>query len=80
MPDCRPGHGTPVDIEKMRSLSVLGRRTRPQVREGRQHPETGVAFKATTDELGNTTTEHATKDERVDVLVRPPTARQVGND
>ena len=79
MPDCRPGHGTPINIEKMRSL-LVGRRTgRPTVREGRQHPETGRPFKAVTDEHNNTVTEHATKDDRVDVLIRPETTRQVGN-
>lgn len=80
MPDARPEHGTPIDAAKMRSIGYLGRgRTRPHVREGREHPETGVPFKAVTDELNNTVTEHATKDDRVDVLVRPETTRQVGN-
>lgn len=63
--------GTPIDLDKMRSLAVIGRRTRPVVREGRR--EDGVRFKATTDELNNTVTEHATRDDRVDVLVRPQT-------
>jgi hypothetical protein len=66
--------------ERMRSIGYLSRgRTRPRVVEGREHPETGVPFKATTDELNNTVTEHATKDDRQDVLVRPQTVRQVGN-
>lgn len=59
--------------ERMRSIGVISRRTRPVVREGREHPETGVRWKSTTDEAGNTTTEHATKDDRVDALVRPKT-------
>lgn len=71
--------GTPIDLAKMRSIGVLGGRSKPHVREGRQHPETGVAYKAVTDEFNNTVTEHATKDDRVDVLVRPETTRQVGN-
>lgn len=65
------GEGTPIDIDKMRSIGVLGRRTRDVVREGRRAD--GVRVKATTDELGNTVTEHAVKGDRVDVLVRPQT-------
>jgi hypothetical protein len=74
MPDCRPGHGTPIDLDKMRSLSVLGQRSRPQVREGRQHPATGRPWKATTTEAG-TVTEHATRDDRVDAVARVQTVR-----
>ena len=55
--------------DKVRSLSVIGKRTRSTVVEGRR--EDGVRVKATTDELGHTVTEHATKDDRVDVTVRP---------
>lgn len=67
--------------ERMRSIGVLrgGRSRSTTVVEGKAHPETGAAFKATTDEHNNTTTEHATRDDRVDVLLRPETARQVGN-
>jgi hypothetical protein len=64
--------GTPIDLDKLRSLAVIGRRTRDTVREGRAHPETGVAFKATTDELGNTVTEHG---DRQDVNIRAPLVR-----
>jgi hypothetical protein len=68
--------GTPIDLEKMRSLSV-GSRTRNQVREGRRAD--GVRVKATTDEHGNTVTEHASKDDRVDVTLRPKTvAMKIG--
>jgi hypothetical protein len=35
----------------------------------------GVRVKATTDDLGNTVTEHNTPDDRVDVLVRPAHVR-----
>ena len=64
--------GTPIDLEKMRSLSV-GRRTRNVVREGRRAD--GVRVKATTDEHNNTVIEHASKDDRVDVTLRPKTVR-----
>lgn len=62
---------TPIDREKLLSLGYLSRgRTRAQVKEGRR-PD-GVRVKATTDELGNTVTEHAAKDDRVDVQIRAP--------
>lgn len=64
--------GTPIDLEKMRSIGI-GSRTRDTVREGRRAD--GVRVKATTDELGNTVTEHAVKGDRVDVLVRPQTVQ-----
>ena len=66
--------GTPIDLEKMRSIGYLGKgRTRNKVVEGRR--EDGVRTKATTDELGNTVTEHASKDDRVDVMIRPKTIK-----
>lgn len=65
---------TPIDREKLLSLGYLSRgRTRAQVKEGRR-PD-GVRVKATTDEAGNTTTEHATRDDRVDVALHPETIR-----
>lgn len=69
--------GTPIDREKIRSVGVISRRSGPRIREGREHPETHVPFKATTDELGNTTTEHATADDRVDVQIRPQIVRSI---
>lgn len=69
MPD-----GTPIDLEKMRSLAVISKRSRPTVAEGRSHPETGRPWKAVTDEAG-TVTEHNTKDDRVDALVTPQTVK-----
>lgn len=60
--------GTPIDLDKMRSLGVLGKRSGSVVREGRRAD--GVRVKATTDELGNTVTEHA-KGDRRDVTIRP---------
>lgn len=67
---------TPIDRDKLLSIGYLSRgRTRPQVREGRRSD--GIRVKATTDEAGNTVTEHASKDDRVDVMVRPETVRVV---
>lgn len=65
--------GTPIDIEKMRSIGVISKRTKDRVEEGKTHPDSGAAYKATTDELGNTVTEHSTSDDRVDVTIRPET-------
>ncbi len=58
--------------EKVRSLSIIGGgRTRDtRVREGRVHPETGVPYKITETDAGRTI-EHATRDDRVDVVVTP---------
>ena len=58
--------------EKVRSLGYLSRgRTRSAtVQEGRRHPETGVPFKTTITEAGRTT-EHATRDDRVDAVATP---------
>lgn len=64
--------GTPIDLAKMRSLGVLGKRSGVVVHEGRR-PD-GVRIKATTDELGNTVTEHA-KGDRQDVTIRPQPIR-----
>jgi hypothetical protein len=73
--DARPDHGTPVDLVKLRSLSV-GSRTRDRVTEGRAHPETGRPWKKVENEIGSTT-EHATKDDRVDAVARVETIRAV---
>lgn len=63
---------TPIDIEKMRSIGVLGHgRTRNKVVEYKRSD--GVRVKETTDENNATVTEHATKDDRVDVMIRPQT-------
>lgn len=58
--------------EKALTLGVISKRTRPVVREGRQHPETGRPWKSVSDEAG-TVTEHNTKNDRVDALVTPQT-------
>jgi hypothetical protein len=64
-------------LERLRSVGVLkGGRTQARVVEGRR--DDGVAFKATTDELGNTVTEHNTKEDRVDVTVRPQITEMKG--
>lgn len=69
--DARPGHGTPIDLAKLRTITV-GSRTRSVVTEGRAHPETGRPWKRTTTEAGSIT-EHATRDDRVDAVARPET-------
>ncbi len=57
--------------DKLLSVGVLKRgRTRPQVREYRDEID-GHRVKATTDVHGNIVTEHNTKDDRVDVEIRP---------
>lgn len=46
--------------EKLRSVGFLSSgRTRSRSESGRSHPDSGLAFKATTDEAGNTVTEHS---------------------
>lgn len=61
------GGNTPIDIDRLRSIG-FGSRTRNTIREGRR-PD-GVRWKATTDELRTTVTEHA-KGDRQDVHLRP---------
>jgi hypothetical protein len=65
-------------LERMRSVGYLSRgRTRDRVREGRSHPDSGKPYKATTDELGGTVTEHGTPgtgvSSRQDAHIRPAT-------
>lgn len=67
-------------LEKMRSIGYLSRgRTQSRQRSGRSHPDSGKPFKATTDELGNTVTEHgepgSAVSARQDVEIHPETAR-----
>jgi hypothetical protein len=62
--------GTPIDLEKMRSLAVIGSRSRSLIADGRRAD--GVRTKTTTDELGNKVIEHA-KGDRQDVLIKAPT-------
>lgn len=66
-------NGTPIDREKLLSIGYLSKgRTRPKVREYRDKND-GHRIKATTDEAGNTVTQHNTPDDRQDVLIRPKT-------
>jgi hypothetical protein len=60
--------------DRLLSIGVISKRSRPVVREGREHPETGKAWKSTSDEAG-TVTEHNTKDDRVDAVVTPETVK-----
>ncbi len=62
--------------DRLLGIGVISRRSGDQVREGREHPETGGRWKATTDEAGTTHIEHA-KGDRVDAVVRPSTVRAV---
>ncbi len=55
--------------DKLLSIGVVSRLSRPVVSEGRQHPETGKAWKRTEDD-GSIVTEHATKDDRVDATAK----------
>ena len=61
--------GTPIDLDKLRSIGVISRRTRNHVREGRD-ASSGERFKAVTDELGNTVTQRG--ENRQDVTIRAP--------
>lgn len=67
--------GTPIDIEKMRSIGVISKRTKPDITEGKKHSDSGLPYKSTTDESGTTITEHGARksgvSERQDVHVRP---------
>lgn len=72
--------GTPIDLEKLRSLGVISRRTRNQIQDGRRSVrdpgvDAGKRCKATTDELGNTVIESAN---RQDVRIKAPRVRVTG--
>lgn len=69
--------GTPIDIEKFRSIGVISKRSRPVVREGRRAD--GVRVKVTETEIGKQI-EHATKDDRVDAVVTPQTVTLIRAD
>jgi hypothetical protein len=62
--------------DKLLSIGYLkGGRTGPKVVEGDRHPESGLRYKSTTDELNNTVTEHTAPNSgvsvRQDVHLRP---------
>lgn len=60
--------------DKLLSVGVISRRSRPTVTEGRHHPETGRAWKRTEDD-GSIITEHDTRDDRVDATAKVDTIR-----
>ncbi len=62
--------GTPIDIDKIRSIGVISKRSRPTVTDGRRPDGTRVQI---TDTEAGRTVEHATKDDRVDAYARPET-------
>lgn len=63
--------------DKLLTIAVIGKRTKPQVIEGRAHPESGLPYKAVTDERNHTVTEHSVPgtgvSARQDVHLRPTT-------
>ena len=64
--------GTPIDRDKLLSIGYMagGRSKSKRVKEYRSK-EDGHRIKETIDEHNNSTIEHATKDDRVDVELRP---------
>jgi hypothetical protein len=60
-------------LAKLRIIAPIRRRTRDIVAEGRD--EAGDRTKATTDQLGNTVTEHNNSKGQVDVNIRAPEIR-----
>lgn len=59
--------GTPIDLDKMRSIGVISGVTKSRViDEGHSHAESGLAFKTTRDELGHDTTVHSESGSGVD--------------
>jgi hypothetical protein len=60
-------------LARMRSVGVISRRSGSVVKEGRRAD--GVRVKRTTDELGNTVTEHNVPGDRQDVLLKPQTVQ-----
>ena len=65
--------GNTFDREKLLSVGVMGKRSGPKVIEGRDAK--GYRAKATKDELGNVTVEHANPQDQVDVHIRAPHIR-----
>ncbi len=63
-------------LDKLKTIGVLrGGRTRDREASGREHPDSGLPYKAVTDEAGNTVTEHSVPGSgvsvRQDVEIRP---------
>lgn len=61
---------TPIDLAKMRSIGVIGKRSRPVITDARR--KDGVRVKITETEAGRVI-EHNTKDDRVDAVATPQT-------
>lgn len=62
--------------DKIRTIGYLSSgRTRRREQSGREHPDSHLPYKAVTDELGNTVTEHSVPGSgvsvRQDVEIRP---------
>jgi hypothetical protein len=69
-----------LDLGKLRSIGFLSKgRTMSRSTSGREHPDSGLPFKAVTDELNNTVTEHGAAgsglSQRQDVEIRPQPVR-----
>ena len=61
--------------DRLLTVGVISKRgDKPGVKEYKD-PVDGHRIKATTDEHSNIVTEHATKDDRVDVTIKAPTTR-----
>jgi hypothetical protein len=65
-------------LDRLRTVAPISRRTRDIIREGRD--EHGDRTKATTDQLGNTVTEHNNSKDQVDVNIRAPEIRLTGDE
>jgi hypothetical protein len=69
------------DLDKLRSVGHLkGGRTMSRATSGREHPDSGLPYQVTRDELGNDVTEHgragAGVSERQDVEIHAKTVHQ----
>lgn len=67
-----------LDLEKLRSIGYLSRgRTMSRSTSGREHPDSGLPYQTTRDELGNDITEHGQRgsgtSERQDVEIHADT-------
>lgn len=67
-----------LDLEKLRSIGFLSKgRTMARSTSGREHPDSGLPYQTTRDELGNDVTEHGKRgagvSERQDVEIRAET-------
>jgi hypothetical protein len=65
-------------LDRLRTVAPISRRTRDIVVAGRD--VAGARTKATTDQLGNTVTEHNNSKDQVDVNIRAPEIRLTGDE